>query len=76
MSGILHIGQIFWHRFAMLTFCRPVPGVSAAPQPPANGWQPFGLARRERLSALNHATGKVIIGSENGSVYCFGVKEK
>lgn len=74
MSAILFLTQMFWHRFAMLTSSRPVPGVSAAPQPPANGWQPFGLARGERLGVLNGATGKVVIGSEDGSVYCFGAK--
>jgi hypothetical protein len=74
MSTVWHLIRTGWHRFAMQPSRIMVPGVSAAPQPPANGWQPFGLARGERLSVHNGITGKIVIGSEDGSVYCFGVK--
>ena len=46
------IRQEVCHRFAMREFVRRVPGVSAAPQPPANGWQPSGLRLSARCSQV------------------------
>ena len=56
-SDVFFLMRNFWHPFRVLGFCDRLPGVSAAPQPPANFWQSFGL-RHGMRAAEAQAEGK------------------